>query len=210
MKKPTILVIEDSPTNIQIIGQALKSTDYELAIATNGKEGLQLAINLSPDLILLDIMMPVMDGFQVCERLKKYDQTKNIPVIFLTARGNSDDIVKGFQLGAVDYVTKPFNSYELLARIHTHITLQKTIKELKDALNEVKTLKGLLPICAKCKKVRDDEGYWQSVEKYISYRTEAKFTHSICPDCLQELYPEYYQKKYGKDKDHNHSHEDKE
>lgn len=201
MEKAKILVIEDSPTNIQVIGQALKNENYELAIATNGKEGLQLALNLEPDLILLDIMMPVMDGFEVCERLKKYDQTKDIPIIFLTARGNVDDVVKGFELGAVDYVTKPFNSHELLARIHTHVTLQHTIGELKKALEEVKTLKGLLPICAKCKKVRDDEGYWQSVEKYISQRTEAKFTHSICPDCLQELYPEYYQKKYGKNEE---------
>lgn len=198
MKKATILVIEDSPTNIQVIGQALKSETYELAIATNGKEGLQLATNIKPHLILLDIMMPVMDGFQVCEKLKQSDETKDIPIIFLTARGNSDDVVKGFELGAVDYITKPFNSHELLARIHTHVTLQKTIEELRDALDEVQTLKGLLPICAKCKKVRDDEGYWQSVEKYISLRTQAKFTHSICPDCLQELYPEYYQKKYGK------------
>ncbi len=200
MKKPTILIVEDSPTNIQVLGRVLKNEGYELAIATDGKEGLQVAMNIRPDLILLDIMMPVMDGIESCKRLKKYDQTKDIPVIFLTARGNADDIIDGFKIGAVDYITKPFNSHELLARVKTHITLQQTIKKLRQALDEVKTLKGLLPICAKCKKVRDDEGYWQSVEKYISKKTDAKFTHSICPDCLKDLYPEYYEKKYGKDK----------
>ena len=202
MKNSTILIIEDSPTNIQVIGQILKKENFKIAIATNGKEGLQMALNLKPNLILLDIMMPEMDGFEVCRRLKKYDATKSIPVIFLTARGNSDDIVTGFELGAVDYITKSFNSHELLARINTHITLRNTIEQLRETLDEIKTLKGLLPICAKCKKVRDDEGYWQTVEKYISFRTEAKFTHSICPDCLQDLYPEYYSKKY-KNKDNN-------
>ena len=203
MKQPTILIVEDSPTNIQVLGRVLKDEGYELAIATDGKEGLKMALDLSPDLILLDIMMPVMDGFETCTRLKKYNQTKDIPIVFLTARGNADDIVAGFEQGAVDYITKPFNSHELLARVKTHITLQMTIKKLKKALDEVKQLKGLLPICAKCKKVRDDEGYWQSVEKYISQKTDAKFTHSICPDCLKELYPEYYAKKYG-DNDEPH------
>ncbi|MFP4547326.1 MAG: response regulator [Fidelibacterota bacterium] len=200
MKNPTILIVEDSPTNIQVLGRVLKNEGYELAIATDGREGLQVARNIRPDLILLDIMMPVMDGIESCEQLKKEEQTRDIPVIFLTARGNMDDIIAGFKIGAVDYITKPFNSHELLARVKTHITLQQTIKKLRQALDEVKTLKGLLPICAKCKKVRDDEGYWQSVEKYISQKTEAKFTHSICPDCLKDLYPEYYNKKYGKDK----------
>jgi DNA-binding response OmpR family regulator len=200
MEKATILIIEDSPTNLQVIGQALKGENYDLAIATNGKEGIQLAENLLPDLILLDIMMPVVDGFEVCQKLKDGEKTKEIPIIFLTARGNSDDVIKGFKLGAVDYVTKPFSSHELLARIHTHVTLKQTIEKLRKALSEVKTLKGLLPICAKCKKVRDDDGYWQSVEKYIATRTEASFTHSICPDCLQDLYPEYYEKKFGKAK----------
>ena len=201
MNNPIILIVEDSQTNIQVLGRVLKDEKYELAIATNGKEGYQMAINIDPDLILLDIMMPVMDGFETCKRLKLLDKTKNIPIIFLTARGNPDDVIAGFELGAVDYITKPFNSHELLARVKTHITLQQTIQELKRSLDEIKTLKGLLPICAKCKKVRDDEGYWQSVEKYISTRTEAKFTHSICPDCLKDLYPEYYDKKFKDSED---------
>ncbi len=201
MSKPTILIVEDSPTNLQVLGKILKDEDYELAFATDGKEGLQMAMNIRPDLILLDIMMPVMDGMESCKRLKKYEQTRDIPVIFLTARGKSDDIIAGFKLGAVDYITKPFNSHELLARVKTHVTLQQTIKQLKSALQEVRTLKGLLPICANCKKVRDDEGYWQTVEKYISTKTDARFTHSICPDCLKDLYPEYYEKKYGKKDD---------
>src|SRR6056297_2364547 len=106
MSKPTILIVEDSPTNLQVLGKILKDEAYELAFATDGKEGLQMAMNIRPDLILLDIMMPVMDGMESCKRLKKYEQTRDIPVIFLTARGKSDDIVAGFKLGAVDYITK--------------------------------------------------------------------------------------------------------
>jgi len=190
-KQPIVLIVDDSPTNIQVIGKILRNSECEVAIATNGQQCVDMAMEIIPDLILLDIMMPVMDGLEACKILKSSPLTQDIPVIFLTAKDRSEDILKGFQLGAVDYVKKPFSSQELLARVNTHLKLRRTIQDLEKAIKEIKTLSGLLPICANCKSVRDDEGYWQSVESYIAVRSEAKFTHSICPDCMKELYPDF-------------------
>ena len=196
LKTPMILIVDDNLNNLRVLGNILKVRKFEIGVATNGNQALQMANIKTPDLILLDVMMPEMDGFEVCGKLKKNPATENIPVIFLTAKTEMDDIIRGFKLGAADYVTKPFNSFELLARVTTHLNLKLTLdtqKELVEkltiALAEVKRLSGLLPICSHCKKVRDDKGYWKQVEGYISEHSEAKFSHGICPDCLVEHYP---------------------
>jgi len=111
-------------------------------------------------------------------------------------------------MGAVDYVTKPFTASVLVARVRTHLDLKmiqerqaKTITSLEEALAKVKLLSGLVPICAHCKKIRDDKGYWNQIEVYISEHSEADFSHGICPDCVHELYPDYQSalKKHEKD-----------
>jgi len=128
---------------------------------------------------------------------EKFSTTREIPVIFLTAEGREKEILKGFEIGAVDYVTKPFSSVELLARVKsqvglqkTHAELKKTNEDLRQALAEVKHLSGLLPICASCKKIRDDTGYWQAIENYITTHSDAQFSHGICDECLKAQYPE--------------------
>jgi len=126
----------------------------------------------------------------VCRRLQSNEETRGIPSIFLSAKSAPEDIIAGFKLGAVDYVTKPFRPEELTARVNTHIRLKKTITELENALREIKTLKGLLPICASCKKIRDDKGYWNQIEEYITVHSEATFSHGVCPECIKKLYPE--------------------
>lgn len=196
-EKPLVLIVDDVPKNLQVLGNILRKQEYNIAAATSGKQALDLVENIHPDLILLDIMMPDLDGFEVCEKLKGSTKSKDIPVIFLTAKTGTDDIVKGFEVGAVDYLTKPFNSAELLARAHTHIELKKArdkerelILKLKDALKKVKQLSGLVPICSRCKKIRDDEGYWQRVEEYLETHSEAQLTHSLCPECVIKLFPE--------------------
>lgn len=122
---PFILIVDDVAKNIQVLAHNLESAGYEFAAATNGKQALAMVQELNPDLILLDVMMPEMNGHEVCERLKESKDTRDIPVIFLTAKTETEDIVKGFELGAVDYVTKPFNSTELLARVKTHLDLKR-------------------------------------------------------------------------------------
>ena len=124
VEKQTILVVDDEPNNIRLLNHML-GTSYTVRVAVSGREALKRAvINPFPDLILLDIMMPVMDGYETCGHLKSNTDTADIPVIFLTAKTHPDDIVKGFEFGAVDYLTKPFNREELLARVKTHLEIK--------------------------------------------------------------------------------------
>jgi class 3 adenylate cyclase len=121
--------VEDTPANIQALTGPLKDKGYQISVATNGKQALEIVQRVRPDLILLDVLMPEMDGFETCRRLKGSDSTSNIPIIFLTARTDTADIVRGFELGAVDYVPKPFNAHELLARVNTHLTMDRLHRE---------------------------------------------------------------------------------
>jgi class 3 adenylate cyclase len=123
-----ILLVEDAPSNIQTLSTILKEKGYQVSVATSGPVALELVGRIRPDLILLDIMMPGMDGFETCRQLKESD-ARDIPVIFLTARNDTADIVKGFEIGAVDYVAKPFNAHELLARVNTHLTMARLYRE---------------------------------------------------------------------------------
>lgn len=118
-----ILVVDDNPTNLRLIVDYLEAHAYTVLIAQAGDSGLRRAKDTQPDLILLDVMMPDMDGFDMCCRLKADSKTREIPVIFLTALTSETDIVKGFEVGAVDYITKPIREQELLARVNTHLTL---------------------------------------------------------------------------------------
>ncbi|HOW80963.1 MAG TPA: response regulator [Spirochaetota bacterium] len=176
-----ILIVDDNMENLKVLGGLLNDEGYLIAVSTNGKDALDFTEKSKPDLILLDIMMPGMNGYETCEKLKENAGTKDIPVIFLSALGETDDIVKGFEAGGVDYVMKPYNSRELLARVKTHI-------DLKKAMEEIRTLRGIIPICAKCKKIRDDHGFWEQVEEYVAKRSGAIFSHSVCPECARELY----------------------
>jgi adenylate cyclase len=125
-----ILVVDDTPANIQMLSSTLKDKGYQISVATNGRQALEVVARLRPHLILLDVMMPEMDGFGTCRRLKESAATNDIPVIFLTARTETTDIVNGFEVGAVDYVAKPFNAYELLARVNTHLTMDQLRRSL--------------------------------------------------------------------------------
>ncbi|MBN1759353.1 MAG: response regulator [Chitinispirillaceae bacterium] len=181
-RKPLILMVDDNPENLRLLGAILEQQGYSTAFAISGNEALHFINNELPDLILLDIMMPGEDGYAVCTRLKEMSATKMLPIIFLTARTETVDIVKGFTVGGVDYITKPFNQAELLARVKTHL-------DLKRAREEIKTLRGLLPTCAWCRRIRNENGEWESIEKYVQEHTEADFSHGMCPDCLTEKFP---------------------
>src|SRR5213083_1770157 len=124
-----ILVVDDTPANIQTVAAILKGKGYQLSVATNGKQALDALTKIRPDLILLDVMMPEMDGFETCERIKASTKWREIPLIFLTSKNETTDIVRGFEMGAVDYVAKPFNAHELIARVRTHLTLDRLHRE---------------------------------------------------------------------------------
>ena len=131
-----ILIVDDTVKNIQVLGTILKQEGYQLNVAQNGKQALDVVGKVRPDLILLDVMMPEMDGFEACTHLKANPETADIPVVFLTAKIETEDIVKGFDLGAVDYVTKPFNPTELLKRVDTHLSLYHLRRKLEELVAE--------------------------------------------------------------------------
>jgi len=201
MNKNSILVVDDNPTNLGLLVDALAQEGFKVLAAEDGESALGILNHIRPDLILLDVMMPGIDGFETCRHLKENPATQEIPVIFMTALSDSIDEVKGLKLGAVDYIIKPFQVETMLARINTHLTviklqaqLQARVHELEAALDKVKLLSGMLPICANCKNIRDDKGYWHQVEVYIRNHSEADFSHGLCPDCAKKLYPELYNK----------------
>lgn len=130
----TILIVDDTPENIDILVELLE--DFDKQVAINGADALETAFENPPDLILLDIMMPEMDGYEVCEKLRADERTKEIPVIFLTAKTEKGDIVKGFEAGGQDYVTKPFDVHELMERVKTHLEL-KNQREILKNMNEI-------------------------------------------------------------------------
>ena len=201
MEKESILVVDDNPTNLKLLADVLTQQGFKMFVAEDGESALETLNYIRPNLILLDVMMPGIDGFETCRRLKADPATQEIPVIFMTALSDSVDEVKGLELGAADYIIKPFQVETMLARINTHLTvlklqaqLQARVQELEAALDKVKLLSGMLPICANCKNIRDDKGYWHQVEIYIHNHSEADFSHGLCPDCAKELYPELYGK----------------
>ena len=193
-----------------------------------------------PALIISDILMPEMDGYELSQKVKARDELKDIPIILLTQLTEPEDIVRGLGCGADNFITKPYDRELLLSRIRYVLVnqeirkdrvmemgievffagkkhfinsdriqildllfstyenavqqkrdLEQINKELKEALETIKKLEGILPICAKCKKIRDDKGNWIQMEKYIRDRSEARFSHSICPECAKKLYPDF-------------------
>ncbi len=216
--KDNILVIDDISKNIQVLGAILQQEGYAVSYAMNGQQALSLVASECFDLILLDVMMPEMDGYEVCQHLKQMSNGQKVPIIFLTAKTEQEDIVRGFDVGAIDYITKPFNKPELLARVRTHLALRRSQEvietqnsdlqhknkmlnqlnqDLAGAFNKIKTLEGILPICANCRKIRlkdtdpKRQDSWVSLEVYIDKNTDAKLSHSICPGCMAEHYSEY-------------------
>lgn len=128
-----ILLVDDNPTNLQVLFQTLNGHGYKLLVAKGGEAALEIARKARPHLILLDIMMPDLDGYQVCQKLKSDPDTRDAAVIFLSALDDTKDKVKGFELGAVDYVSKPFQGEEVIARVNTHLTLMRLQRKLADA-----------------------------------------------------------------------------
>ena len=186
-----MLVAEDDPISRRLLEATLVKWGHEVVLATDGAQAwVALSADDAPRLAILDWMMPELDGVDVCRRVRALPRAASPYLILLTAKGRPEDTVAGLEAGADDYVTKPFDRDELRARIHAGMrivqlqqSLADRVAELEQALVRVKHLQGLLPICAYCKKIRDDRNYWQQVEGYIAAHSEAQFSHSICPDC---------------------------
>lgn len=191
----TILVVDDTPANLALLFTGLRNAGYKVLINERGDVALQTAAYALPDLIVLDVMMPGIDGFETCRRLKEDPRTRDIPVILMTALTDPIDEVTGLRAGAVDYITKPIHVEVVLARIKTHLTLRKLYRDLEhkhaaleEALATIKTLSGIIPICAWCgNKIRDEHDEWVSIATYLETHADITFSHTICPDCYRRL-----------------------
>lgn len=193
-----ILIAEDDLTSRVMLVAMLKKCGHEAEPSVNGVEAWEaMRKSDAPRLAILDWMMPEMSGLDVVRRIRA-DTTVSQPyLILLTAKGEKADIVAGLEAGADDYLVKPFHPAELKARVGAGIRLielqdrlAEKVDQLSQALEDIKTLQGFLPICMHCKKIRNDKGYWEQVEAYVGRHSKAIFSHSICPECMKKYYPE--------------------
>ena len=189
-----ILIAEDDITSRILLEHTLNKWGFEIISTTNGREALDiLEADDPPRLAILDWMMPEIDGQEVCRKVRENDKIKSTYLIMLTAKATNKDLISGLDAGADDYIMKPFNKDELHARIKAgqrisdlQDSLARRIKELQAAMDQIKTLKGIIPICSYCKKIRDDKNYWQQVEHYVTHHSDAEFSHGVCPDCYEQ------------------------
>lgn len=231
----SILVVEDSPTQLLKIRHALERHRFQVRTASNGAEALAQLESAPATIVLTDVMMPEMDGYELCRTIRSRPELARIPVVLLTALSEPKDIIAGLKAGASGYIVKPWTEPMLISRIqyvqanlelrrHGNIemgievyfanqrhfltadrlqmvdlllstydaALQKSAelevanRELKQALATIKTLKGMVPLCMVCKKIRADDGFWQQLEAYLAEHSDAEISHGICPDCLEE------------------------
>ena len=209
-----ILIVDDSTDHYALLRSILTKAGHDQILGAESAQTAFSMLNLDGtqsatdvDLILMDVLMPEIDGVQACRRIKQQTHLRDIPIIMVTAKNDLENLHEAFTAGAMDYINKPVKSVELLARVASAITLKKemdcrklreselrrTNEELQQALREVKVLRGLIPICASGKKIRNDGGFWQQIEEYIGEHSEAEFSHGICQPCLKKLYPGVYQ-----------------
>jgi sigma-B regulation protein RsbU (phosphoserine phosphatase) len=206
----SILVTDDDQDMRLLFTTLLSGKGYTVWEATTGKGCLEAARSRHPDIVLLDVLLPDMTGVEVCEQIKAESELRDTFVILVSGyRVSSECQAEGLNVGADGYIVKGVTNSEFLARIQSLVRIKGAenalrgkeeeqrvlISELQKALAEIRTLKGLIPICSCCKKIRDDKGYWNQLESYIGEHTDAVFSHGICPTCAERLYPEYCGKK---------------
>jgi sigma-B regulation protein RsbU (phosphoserine phosphatase) len=198
-----ILIAEDHHVSRHLLERNLVNWGFEVVTVEDGVAALNaLESEEAPPIALLDWMMPKMDGSEVCARVRQHKDRPYIYLIMLTAKSQKEDVANGLESGADDYVIKPFDADELRARLKVgervvalERTLAKKVADLQAALDDVKKLKTLLPICMYCKSIRDDGDYWHQIEEYIHTETGTDFSHGICPKCMAKVTAELEKSK---------------
>ncbi|MCD6162691.1 MAG: response regulator [candidate division Zixibacteria bacterium] len=198
-----ILIAEDDVISRKLLSSNLRKWGYEVIETKDGKEAREtIESDDSIHFAVLDWMMPEMAGIDVCRKTRQIENRSYVYIILLTALDSKEDMIKGFEAGVDDYVTKPFDPQVFHSRImvgertlELKLSFENKIHELKEALEHVKQLQGLLPICMHCKRIRTDENSWQQMEVYIENHSEAAFSHGICDECMVKYYPELAEKK---------------
>ena len=175
-----ILIADDDSTSRIVLDATLKKLGHQVITTTNGEEALAAYEQTEVPILITDIVMPGMDGLELCRRIRATNRLRHTYIILLTTVGDEYGYLAGMRAGVDDFVTKPFDEDQLTVRL---VVAQRII----NLQSQVKKLSGLLPICACCKKVRDDQNYWQQVETFITQRSDARFTHSYCPECFNKM-----------------------
>ena len=179
-----ILIADDDRMSTMMLGRTLEQWGFEVVVAHDGIAAWERIVgDAPPELAIIDWMMPGIDGIELCRRIRATPLPSPVYVILLTARTSRQDLVAGLEAVADDYLGKPFDPDELRARIHVG---QRTL----GLIANIKRLTGLLPICSYCKRIRSDTDYWEQVEGYITEHTDARFSHGICPECLEKALAE--------------------
>ncbi len=248
-KDVQILVVEDSITQAECLKYLLEENGFRVTLASEGRDALAMLDNFKPTIVITDVVMPGMNGYELCREIKGRESTKDIPVLLLTNLSDPEDVIRGLECGADNFITKPYDNRFLISRIHYMLLnrdirrisntemaieiffggkkqvitsnriqildlllstfenaiqknkeLQESNRELRRANEKIKRLEGLIPICAKCKKIRDDNGYWKQIEEYLREAANAEFTHGFCPECMKSLYPDFWDTKVKEDR----------
>ena len=197
-----ILIADDDITSRFMLNSLLKKQGYRVVEACNGLEAWEIMQQKEhPMLVILDWVMPEMDGIEVCHKIRSIKTDEPPYIIMLTSQDKKENIIEGLAVGANDYISKPYHQGELQSRVSVGIytldlqsKLVTNVRELKNALDHIKILQGIIPICSFCKRIRNDQNYWEQVEEYISKHSGAAFSHGICPTCLKKEYPEFAEK----------------
>ena len=194
-----ILIADDDSVARMLLDSVLENWGHQVVVVNDGQQAWDILSQPdAPRLAIVDWMMPRVDGPELCRRIRRTQETLGLYVILLTSRRDPADIISGLQAGADDYIVKPFEPEELRARLGVGLrvvalqnSLNAKITELKQALAQVHTLQGLIPICAYCKRIRNEAEFWERVESYITARSDARFSHGICPDCVKKVSAEF-------------------
>jgi DNA-binding response OmpR family regulator len=187
-----VLIADDDRAATMLVARSLTAWGFDVAVAHDGLSAWeQLLASPTPSLAVIDWEMPGLNGPELCRRVRFESRLAHMYVLLLTGRSSIADTVTGLEAGADDYLVKPVDINELRARIHVGVRvvslqerLAEKVKELEASLANVKQLRGLVPICCYCKRIRNDQNFWERVEVYVTEHTDATFTHGICPSCM--------------------------
>ncbi|RMH32832.1 MAG: DNA-binding response regulator [Nitrospirae bacterium] len=189
----SILIADDDPVSLTLLHRTLRNAGYEVSVSSDGAQALAaLSMPEAPPLAILDWVMPEIDGLRVCEAVRGLEPQRPCYLIVLTSKTKRQDVIAGLNAGADDYIVKPFDPAELLARVRVgfrvvdlQAELAARVTDLEWALQQVKQLRGLIPICSYCKRIRNDQNFWLQVEEYVMAHTDVQFSHGVCPHCYE-------------------------
>jgi DNA-binding response OmpR family regulator len=189
----TILLADDDKLTLNVLNDTLTRAGYEVITATDGEQAWKKLQESDTQVAILDWIMPGMEGIEICRRAAGVPRLADCYFILLTGKSSTQDLVAGLQAGASDYLRKPFEESELIARVEVGVRfvelqrkLENRVRELESALKQVRRLEGLLPICSYCKRIRNEQDYWERVDAYISQHANVRFSHNICPECYEK------------------------